>query len=133
MLTLKDVKTKINSWELWSLTELFISRFGQGLGVSIDADGKRIFLVPEVICEDALGHSGIVICYEGGGAYVYRGDRELNEYILVSANFPLQVAKEISRIINALMTQYDRMRNDVSYPDNKEVEDLLRLTHRKES
>lgn len=89
------------------LTDYCLHRFREGKGVSIIKGDKRIFIFPEFIADDAGG--GIVIVHEGGGSYVYNGKTELNQYLLVSAGFPLRSAIEISELINAVLQEYTRI------------------------
>jgi hypothetical protein len=126
---IQEIKAKVGKKDFDDFVNYCVSRFREGNGVTLNRKGKKVFFIPEVVCDPTEGVSGIVVCYEGGGAYVYRGERELNEYVLVSAHFPLQVAREVSKIINALITHYDRMKNDVLTPETKRVDDPLLLTH----
>lgn len=127
MLDTWDAEYSSNKQDFADFVLYCVERFRTGRGVIIFCGKKRVFFIPESVCgTDA--DTGIVISYEGGGVYVYTGERELNEYILVSAHFPLRIAKEVSRIINALITHYDRIRNDVLNPETERVDNPLLLT-----
>lgn len=105
------------------IAEWVSERFAKGLAASIGrADGRIIYLIPESVA--VSGSNSLIIAQEGGGCYVYSGDKELNEYKLVQAGFSLQVAIEVSKIVNALMTQYTLLKK----PRKADI-DLLKLTH----
>ncbi len=109
---LRGVKVAAGADKFDQLTLWCLERFKQGKGITMQLGGKRAYLMPEKAFID--GAAGLMIAYEGGGCYLHAGKEELNEYLLVSANFPLQAAREITKLVNALITQYGSMRNDVS-------------------
>ena len=110
--TLRGVKVQAGAENFDMVTQWCMERFRQNKGVTLMLGAKRAYLIPEKILADNM--TALVIAYEGGGCYVHTGKEELNEYLLVSAKFPLQAAQEITKIVNALITQYSSMRNDVS-------------------
>lgn len=112
-----------------AITEWVMARFRLNLGAVIERpEGKRIFLIPESVADEKK--SGLIIASDAGGCYVFKGDKELNEFVLVSAGFPLHIGVEVSKIVNALIMQYGLLRK--SENESTANVELLKLTHEKE-
>jgi hypothetical protein len=80
-----------------------------GSVVTTDRQGKRLFLVLSKQL-DVTEH-GVLLAYEGQGAYFFTLDRPLNKYRLVQGGFSLDVAPFLSDLINALMGMHEVVRH----------------------
>lgn len=71
-----------------------------GYAYMCDINGKRLYFVHTKLLR--LDFTGLLVAYEGYGAFTYDMDRPVNAFRLVSAGFPLQVAGGLAYLINRL-------------------------------
>lgn len=74
---------------------------GKGIELRLARRAKRLFILPEYLASS--GGNGLILVYEGGGAYVHSGETALTQWRLVTANFPLMVAEKIAPLVNELV------------------------------
>lgn len=66
-------------------------------------EGKSLFLV--LNRNLGIEKEGIMIAYEGGGAYFFELDRPLNRFRLVQHGFSYRVAPLIADLVNAILSK----------------------------
>lgn len=64
-------------------------------------DGKSLFLV--LNRNLGIEKPGILIAYEGHGAYFFDLDRPLNQFRLVKHGFSLRIAPTLAELVNAIL------------------------------
>ena len=70
----------------------------QGFAVMQDTQGRSLHLIHTRKIN--LSFDGVLIAYEGVGAYTFDRDRPLNAFRLVSAGFPMAEAQIVARLVN---------------------------------
>lgn len=71
-------------------------------GVSITGpEGKAVFLV--LNRNLGIEKNGILVAYEGGGAFFFDLDRPLNQFRLVQHGFSLRIAPALASLVNAIL------------------------------
>lgn len=101
------VKVKELTEEFDPIARYCYERFKKGLGVTIERNENAddcIYLIPEVALNDK--GNALIITSTRGGVYKYKGERELDEFMLARANFGLQEGRDISKIVNALIKHF---------------------------
>ena len=69
-----------------------------GSAYFLDTKGNRIYLIHTQALQ--LDFEGVLIAYEGHGAFTFDLDRPLNSFRLISAGFPMQIAEELASLVN---------------------------------
>jgi hypothetical protein len=64
--------------------------------------GKAVYLA--LNRNVGIERNGILIAYEGGGAYFFDLDRPLNKFRLAQHGFSLRVAPALADLVNAILT-----------------------------
>lgn len=72
----------------------------QGSVSASDKKGNRLHFIETEILSDLP--RGLLIVYEGIGAFLFTLDRPLNKFRLVKAGFPLHTASWLSDLVNHL-------------------------------
>lgn len=74
---------------------------GRGSVTFMGPDGKRLFLVASVNLH--LEERGLLVAYEGHGAYFWDLQRPVNTFLLAGAGFDITVAPELADLLNRLL------------------------------
>lgn len=99
------VKVKAGMPEFDPIAQFCYDRWRSGKGVPLEiAPDRYIYMAPEHVFRD--GATGLVISDTAGACFVYRGGEPLNEFLLVQKGFSLQMGRDISKIVNALMEHF---------------------------
>lgn len=72
----------------------------KGSAKIIDARGRRLYLIHSRILQEDF--DGVVVAYEGAGAFVFNLDRPVNKFRLVSSGFDMSVAEIVADLINRM-------------------------------
>lgn len=101
-------------------------RFSSGRIAYIETGkGNFVYLIPLWLAHDDM--IGLLIADTNGGTYRYDGKEPLNEYVLVSKGFSLQMGRHISNIVNALIAHFNWGKQ------NPDIADKPQLTYQKET
>ncbi|QSY98683.1 hypothetical protein J2J97_31935 (plasmid) [Rhizobium bangladeshense] len=77
-----------------------------------------------------IEQKGIMVAYEGGGAYFFDLDRPLNQFRLVKHGFSLRVAPALADLVNAILSPSEA--STEAHPENAPEATTNLLSHLKD-
>ena len=80
--------------------ELHARLLADGSAKITDGTGRRLFLIHTRLLKEP--YDGVVVAYEGQGAFVFELDRPVNKFRLISNGFEMGAAEIVSDLINRM-------------------------------
>ena len=88
-------------------------------GVTVKGPGgKNVYLV--LNRNIGVDQNGILVAYEGGGAYFFDLDRPLNKFRLTQHGFSLSIAPALADLVNAILSSEASTEEPMKLPTSKD-------------
>lgn len=90
-----------NVFDAQMIEELRSRLLTEGSAKITDGRGRRLYLVHSRLLKEDF--DGIMVAYEGNGAFVFELDRPVNKFRLINSGFDMAVAEVVADLINRMV------------------------------